>query len=356
MKHSFAMRTRHSGSPTVAELMSLTEAVAELVRDGDTRRAGGVHPPHPGRGRARDHPAAPARPDAGADDTGHRLRPDDRRRLRERAGLLLGRQPGRRFAAPVPRRREHGWPAPLRLEEHSHAGMANRYVAGASGLPFAVLRGYIGTDLPTHTANVATVTCPFTGEALTAVAALNPDVAVIHAQRADRHGNVQMWGITGVQKEAVLAARRSLVTVEEIVDPSSNHGPARSCSRPGQSRPWRLRRAARIRRTHWATTNATTRTTTPGTRSAVTARPSPGGSTSTCTAGCDRDRLVRGRDDDGRRRAGAGRPDHLLRRHRAAEHGGQPGPPPAQPGAVADLRVRHHRRQADHAATVHWGR
>jgi glutaconate CoA-transferase subunit A len=80
-----------------------------------------------------------------------------------------------------------------------------------------VLRGYTGTDLPTHTANVATVTCPFTGESLTAVAALSPDVAVIHAQRADRNGNVQMWGITGVQKEAVLASRRSLVTVEELV-------------------------------------------------------------------------------------------------------------------------------------------
>jgi glutaconate CoA-transferase subunit A len=95
--------------------------------------------------------------------------------------------------------------------------MANRYAAGASGLPFAVLRGYTGTDLPAHTANVATVTCPFTGETLSAVAALNPDVAVIHAQRADRRGNVQLWGITGVQKEAVLAASRSLVTVEEIV-------------------------------------------------------------------------------------------------------------------------------------------
>jgi glutaconate CoA-transferase subunit A len=95
--------------------------------------------------------------------------------------------------------------------------MANRYAAGASGLPFAVLRGYTGTDLPANTAHVATVTCPFTGEILTAVAALNPDVTVIHAQRADRRGNVQIWGITGVQKEAVLAARRSLVTVEEIV-------------------------------------------------------------------------------------------------------------------------------------------
>jgi len=95
--------------------------------------------------------------------------------------------------------------------------MANRYVAGAAGLPFAVLRGYQGTDLPAHTENVAAVTCPFTGEALTAVAALNPDVTVIHAQQADEEGNVHLWGISGVQKEAVLAARRTLVTVEEVV-------------------------------------------------------------------------------------------------------------------------------------------
>ena len=113
---------------------------------------------------------------------------------------------------------ERGWPKPLELEEHSHAGMANRYVAGASGLPFAVLRGYTGTDLPKHTAGIKPISCPFTGEVLTAVPALNPDVAVIHAQRADRRGNVQLWGLTGVQKEAVLAASRSLVTVEEIVD------------------------------------------------------------------------------------------------------------------------------------------
>jgi glutaconate CoA-transferase subunit A len=116
---------------------------------------------------------------------------------------------------------ENAWPAVLELEEHSHAGMANRYVAGASGLPFAVLRGYNGTDLYgleelSHT--VKPITCPFTGETLTAVAALRPDVAVVHAQRADRQGNVQLWGITGVQKEAVLASRRSVVTVEEIVE------------------------------------------------------------------------------------------------------------------------------------------
>ena len=117
---------------------------------------------------------------------------------------------------------ERSWPGPLELEEHSHAGMANRYVAGASGLPFAVLRGYNGTGLlgpgaNTH-ASIAEIACPFTGERLTAVAALRPDVAVIHAQRADRAGNVQFWGITGVQKEAVLASARSVVTVEEIVD------------------------------------------------------------------------------------------------------------------------------------------
>jgi glutaconate CoA-transferase, subunit A len=113
---------------------------------------------------------------------------------------------------------ENGWPGPLAIEEHSHAGMANRYVAGASGLPFAVLRGYAGTDLVSQTSTIAPITCPFTGETLTAVRALNPDVTVIHAQRADRAGNVALWGLTGVQKEAVLAARHSLVTVEEIVD------------------------------------------------------------------------------------------------------------------------------------------
>jgi glutaconate CoA-transferase subunit A len=113
---------------------------------------------------------------------------------------------------------ENDWPRPLELDEHSHAGMANRYVAGASGLPFAVLRGYRGSDLATRTDTVATVTCPFTGEELAAVAALRPDVTVIHAQVADRQGNVQLWGLVGVQKEAVLAARHALVTVEEIVD------------------------------------------------------------------------------------------------------------------------------------------
>jgi glutaconate CoA-transferase, subunit A len=113
---------------------------------------------------------------------------------------------------------ENGWPTPLEIEEHSHHGMANRYVAGASGLPFAVLRGYRGTDLGAHTDTIRSVTCPFTGEELTAVSALNPDVGIIHAQQADRRGSVQLWGISGVQKEVALGSKRSLVTVEEIVD------------------------------------------------------------------------------------------------------------------------------------------
>jgi len=111
---------------------------------------------------------------------------------------------------------ENDWPAPLELEEHSHAGMAAKYAAGAAALPFGVLRGYAGTDLVEHT-SVAWITCPFTGEKLAAVRAIRPDVGIIHAQQADERGNVQLWGIPGVQKETVLASARSIVTVEEIV-------------------------------------------------------------------------------------------------------------------------------------------
>ena len=113
---------------------------------------------------------------------------------------------------------ENGWPRSIELREHSHAGLANAYAAGASHLPFAVLRGYAGTDLPEHNDDIAFIECPFTGERLSAVRAINPDVAIIHAQQADRQGNVQLWGLSGVQKEAVLAAKHAIVTVEEIVD------------------------------------------------------------------------------------------------------------------------------------------
>ena len=113
---------------------------------------------------------------------------------------------------------EHDWPRPLALAEYSHAMMAAAYVAGASELPFGVLRAATGTSLPAHNPDIQSTTCPFTGEILTAVRALRPDVTIIHAQRADRKGNVQLWGIIGIQKEAVYCAKRSLVTVEEIVE------------------------------------------------------------------------------------------------------------------------------------------
>lgn len=113
---------------------------------------------------------------------------------------------------------EQGWPRPLQIEEHSHAVMAAAYAAGASGMPCAIMRAYIGTDLPAHNPNIRNITCPFTGEQLAAVPALRPDLTIIHAQRADREGNILIEGIVGVQKEAVLAAKQSIITVEEIVD------------------------------------------------------------------------------------------------------------------------------------------
>jgi glutaconate CoA-transferase subunit A len=113
---------------------------------------------------------------------------------------------------------EHGWPEPLELEEHSHAAMASAYAAGAAGLPCAILRAYVGSDLVGKHPHIRAVECPFTGERLAAVPALRPDVGIVHAQRADRSGNVLIEGIVGVQKEVVLASRRAIVTVEEIVD------------------------------------------------------------------------------------------------------------------------------------------
>ncbi|MGH3345277.1 MAG: CoA transferase subunit A [Carbonactinosporaceae bacterium] len=202
----------------MAEIVPLSEAVAALVHDGDTvAMEGFTHLiPHAAgheiiRQGRRDLTLVRMTPDVIYDQL---IGMGCARKL----VFSWGGNPGvgslHRFRDAV----ENGWPTPLDIEEHSHAGMANRYVAGASGLPFAVLRGYAGTDLPRHNPNITTIECPFTGETLTAVPALNPDVGVIHAQQADRHGNVVMWGITGVQKETVLAASRSLVTVEDVVD------------------------------------------------------------------------------------------------------------------------------------------
>src|SRR4051794_1086208 len=199
-------------------IVSLHDAVAELVHDGDTVALEGfthLIPVAAGqeiiRQGRRDLTLVRLTPDIVYDQL---IGAGCARRL----VFSWGGNPGvgslHRFRDAI----QQGWPNPLEIEEHSHAGLANRYLAAASGLPFAVLRGYQGTDLVEHTSAIAPITCPFTGEVLTAVPALDLDVAIVHAQRADRHGNVQMWGLTGVQKEAVLAARRSLITVEEIVD------------------------------------------------------------------------------------------------------------------------------------------
>ena len=111
-------------------------------------------------------------------------------------------------------------PAALELEEYSHFGMVARLAAGAAGLPFWPLRDYAGTDLPRVNPQIREVVCPFTGEHLAAVPALRPDVAILHAQRADRRGNTQIWGLLGMQREAAVASRRVLVVVEELVDES----------------------------------------------------------------------------------------------------------------------------------------
>jgi glutaconate CoA-transferase subunit A len=202
----------------VTEIVSLATAVERTIHDGDTvAMEGFTHLiPHAAgreviRQRLRDLTLVRMTPDVIYDQL---IGAGCARKL----VFSWGGNPGvgslHRFRDAI----ENAWPVPLDIEEHSHAGMANRYAAGAAGLPFAVLRGYRGTGLAGLAENISEITCPFTGEQLTAVAALTPDVAVIHAQRADRAGNVQLWGITGVQKEAVLAARHSVATVEEIVD------------------------------------------------------------------------------------------------------------------------------------------
>ena len=200
----------------MAELTSLSDAIANLVADGDSVALEGF-----------THLIPFA--------AGHEIIRQGRRELElirmtpdllydqmigmgvaRRLVFSYGGNPGvgglHRFRDAI----ENAWPHPVEIEEHSHAGMANRYAAGAADMPCAVMRGYLGTDLMART-TVAPITCPFTGETLTAVPALRPDVTIAHAQEADRAGNVQLWGIPGVQKEAILAAQRSLVTVERIV-------------------------------------------------------------------------------------------------------------------------------------------
>jgi len=202
----------------VAEVVELREAVAELVSDGDSVALEGFTHLIPTaaaheiiRQEKRDLVLIRMTPDLIYDQM---IGTDCAKKLIFSWGGNPGVGSLHRFRDAV----ENGWPRPLEIEEHSHAGMANRYVAGTSNLPFAVLRGYVGTDLPKVTSTITPITCPFTGEELVAVPALNPDVTVIHAQQADRRGNVAIWGISGIQKEAALSAKRVIVTVEEIVE------------------------------------------------------------------------------------------------------------------------------------------
>jgi glutaconate CoA-transferase, subunit A len=201
----------------MAEVTSLKDAIAELVRDGDSVALEGFTHLIPfaagheviRQGR-RDLELIRMTPDLIYDQM---IGMGCARRL----VFSYAGNPGVGSLHRVRDAIENGWPAPLEIEEHTHAGMANRYAAGAARLPFAVLKGYTGTDLVPRT-RVEPIACPFTGEVVNAVPALRPDVSIVHAQQADRRGNVQLWGILGIQKEALLAADRSLVTVEEIVD------------------------------------------------------------------------------------------------------------------------------------------
>jgi len=202
----------------MAELTSLREAIAHLVRDGQAiAMEGFTHLiPHAAgheliRQGKRDLTLIRMTPDVIYDQL---IGMGCARKL----VFSWGGNPGvgslHRFRDAV----ENSWPRRLEIEEHSHAAMASAYTAGAAGLPFAVYRGGLGSDLPKVNPMIRRIECPFTGEELAAVPAKRPDVTVIHAQKADRRGNVMMWGIIGVQKEAVLSATHSIVTVEEVVD------------------------------------------------------------------------------------------------------------------------------------------
>jgi len=202
----------------MAEWLSLTEAIAANVRDRDSvAMEGFTHliPSAAGheiiRQRRRELSLIRMTPDLIYDQL---IGAGCARKLTFSWGGNPGVGSLHRFRDAV----ENDWPRPLEIEERSHSDMANAYVAGASNLPFAVLRGYAGSDFSRVNDRIRSITCPFTGEVLTATPAVRPDVTVIHAQKADWKGNVLLWGILGVQKEAALAAKRVVVTVEERVE------------------------------------------------------------------------------------------------------------------------------------------
>ncbi|HTK08226.1 MAG TPA: CoA-transferase [Ktedonobacteraceae bacterium] len=113
---------------------------------------------------------------------------------------------------------EHGVPSPLAIEEYSHYGMVGRYIAGATHLPFFPLQSYLGSDMPDVNPQIKFIESPYGNGRVAVVPPLTPDVAIIHAQRADRQGNTQLWGVLGVQKEVAFAAKKVIIVVEELVE------------------------------------------------------------------------------------------------------------------------------------------
>ncbi len=124
---------------------------------------------------------------------------------------------------------EKGVPRPLEIEEYSHFGMVGRYIAGASNLPFFPLRSYAGSDIPQANPRIKFIDNPYGGDQIAVVPPIQPDVAFIHAQRADAQGNTQLWGLLGMQKEVAFAAKKVVIVVEEIVDETViRHDPNRT--------------------------------------------------------------------------------------------------------------------------------
>jgi glutaconate CoA-transferase, subunit A len=194
-----------------SKLAGMTEAIAALVHDGDTLVIFAAAHEIIRQGRR--------------DLTNARLTPDliyDQMLAAGCARKLIFSWAGNPGVGSLHafRRLVEAKPARLEIEEYSHFGMVARFQAGAANLPFWPLRNYMGTDIPGANPLIKTVTCPFTGEVLAAVPALRPDVTIVHAQRADRSGNAQVWGLLGVQKEAAFASKRVIVVAEELVDES----------------------------------------------------------------------------------------------------------------------------------------
>jgi len=200
------------------KLLSMSEAIARFVSDGDVVLAEGFTHLIP---FAAGHEIIRQRR---RDLTLCRLTPDLLYDQMVAAGvarkLVFGwmGNPGVGSLHGIRRAVEKGRPREVEIEEYSHFGLLTRIKAGASGLPFLPLRTYYGTDLPKVNPNLATVRCPFTGETLYAVPALRPDVSILHAQKADAFGNTHVWGLVGVQREAAFAAKSVIVVVEELVD------------------------------------------------------------------------------------------------------------------------------------------